>query len=186
MRLLIVNGSPRMCGNSSKLVEVLIGILEEKGHQYYVVDEHSQYLTSCLHCGFCLDKKKCGIKDRVTFALDNFNEFDGVIIASPIYFFNLTPVALKVLTRLYSVDLKNKVFGLILSSGSNFRYGGADLIMEQFKRIDEYCGSTTATPYNKVTFDKILEATESDRMGIKLLVKEMEGLCNEIKAETSD
>jgi multimeric flavodoxin WrbA len=186
MKLLIVNGSPRFNSNSSRLADELTGIMQERGHQYWVVDELSQSLTSCLHCGGCFNKKKCGIKDRVTFALDNFDEFDGVVFVSPIYFYNLTPIALKVLTRLYSIDLENKVFGLILSSGSNFRYGGADLIIEQFKRIDEYCGSTTVTPYNKVTFDKVLPINEADRAGIKLLVEEMEGLCNEAKNETSD
>jgi hypothetical protein len=37
-----------------------------------------------------------------------------------------------------------------------------------------------------VTFDKVLPVNEADRAGIKLLVEEMEGLCNEAKNETSD
>jgi multimeric flavodoxin WrbA len=186
MRVLIVNGSPRFDGNSSRLADELTEILTARGHYYDIVDELSKSIEACMHCGVCSDGvHRCPVNDRLRPVLGVFIGYDAIVFCSPIHFFSLSPTSLKVLTRLYSVNLESKVFGLILSSGSNFRYGGADLIIEQFKRIDEYCGSITVTPYNKVTYDKILEITEVDRIGIELLVSEMEDICNEVKIKTS-
>ena len=87
--------------------------------------------------------------------------------------FSLNSELQKVLERLIGCDLRNKVLGLMLTSGSNFRYGGADLIIEQFKRIDEYCGSITIEPFNKVTYDKITSLNKCDILGIKKFIEDL-------------
>jgi len=129
-------------------------------------------INKCIGCRYCISKKICIHNDLlVDYLKDTF--YDAFIFAGPIYFFSLNSELQKALERLMSYDLKNKVLGLILTSGSNFRYGGADLIIEQFKRIDEYCGSVTIEPFNKVTYDRLTSLNECDVLGIKKFIGDL-------------
>lgn len=171
MRFLLIDGSTR-AGNTRRLMEFTICNLLEK-HEVRVVHD-SDCAKCCDGCRSCSITGKCKIGDRLTEVLKE--GFDAILLFSPMYFFSLSPICMKVLSRLYSVELEGKVIGLVVCSGSNFRYGGVDIVIEQFKRLDEYCGCITATPYNKVTFDTITEVSNLDRAGIEKLISDMEWL----------
>jgi multimeric flavodoxin WrbA len=170
----VYNGSPRKKGNCYALEKEVLSALTERGHTFEVQHWDSKVLP-CLNCNRCTkDRTGCQLKDTLFLSFSKSEQWDGIIILSPIYFFGLSAETKVFLDRLYSLDLTGKIVGLVLCSGSQFRYCGADLIEEQFERIDEYCGSTTVTPYNKVTFDEVTPVNEVDKLGLQNLLNRME------------
>lgn len=170
MNLLLFNGSPRAKGNTSKLSKAFEELAVERGHRVSVVQD----MKSCIHCSKCNDGSPCCLKDSFENQGIDTREIDAIILASPIYFFSLAPKSLAFLSRLYACDLEDKIFGLILVSGSDFEAGGTDLIVNQFNHIDDYCGTTTVSPYHKVTFDKVWDVSDLDREGMTQLLSRIE------------
>lgn len=170
MNILLFSGSNRANGNTSKLSKAFLDIAEERGHTVYILND----LGSCIHCSACTKGLKCPLKDNFEDAGIPIESINAIVIGSPIYFFSISPKALSFLSRLYPYTLDRIVFGLILASGSDFSDSGVDNVVEQFKSIDLYCGSTTVYPYHKVTYDKIWEISELDKEGLKQLLTRIE------------
>ncbi len=94
MKVLLVNGSPRSEGNTSKLIKLAAETLESEGIETEIVQVGGTMIRGCLSCYRCVELKdrKCSTKN------DNFNaifnkmlEADGMILASPTYFADITP-----------------------------------------------------------------------------------------------
>lgn len=170
MNILIFNGSPRRKGNSSKLLNKFSDIATDSGHKVYEVSN----IHPCTHCSKCYDTGICTLKDSFESLGIQIPEVDAVVIASPLHYFSMTPKALSFLTRLYPYSLNKMTFGLILSSGSDFEDSGVSIVIDQFKSIDNYCGSFTVYPYHKVTYDKIWDVSELDIEGLKKLLYRLE------------
>ena len=170
MNLLVFNGSPRRKGNTFNLTQEFTKIASNSGHLVYSLDT----MNPCVHCSGCSNTGICSLKDSLESKDISFKDIDAIVIASPIHFFSLTPKALSFLTRLYPYSLEKKVFGLILSSGSDFEDSGVSIVTDQFKSIDNYCGSLTVYPYHKVTYDKIWGVSELDSEGLRQLLTRVE------------
>lgn len=96
MSTLIFNGSPRKNGDTVSLLNILCGQLEG----FETVNAYSGEISPCIDCRYCWYKEGCAVKDgwqRVDVLL---RECDSVLIASPIYFSELTGPLLSVFSRL--------------------------------------------------------------------------------------
>ena len=65
MRVLIINGSPRTKGNSSKLVEEMTKIFEKENVEVDSYQIGSKAIRGCIACGYCYEHKECVFKDDV-------------------------------------------------------------------------------------------------------------------------
>ncbi|MDR2614985.1 MAG: flavodoxin family protein [Oscillospiraceae bacterium] len=95
MKTLVINGSPRRAGDIAALVETLKSGLRGE------VSELSVYrakLSPCVDCRFCHTHPRCAIDDdmREVYA----DDYDGIIIASPVYYGSLTPPVMAMASRL--------------------------------------------------------------------------------------
>ncbi|MDR0446814.1 MAG: flavodoxin family protein [Oscillospiraceae bacterium] len=95
MKTLIINGSPRQNGDTAALIKALRpGLMGE-------ISELSTYrarLTPCVDCRFCRASPGCAIDDdmRTIYA----DDYDRVVIASPVYYGSLTPPVIALASRL--------------------------------------------------------------------------------------
>ena len=128
-------------------------------------------VSGCVGCKRCTDGSHCAISDAF-----QIPSTAPIFLVSPVYFFGLPAQTKAFLDRLYSVSLIGRIIAPILTSGSQFYEGGVDLIIQQFERIDAYCGSVTVSPYNKVTFDEVLPLTYQDTLAISDIVARVEVL----------
>lgn len=167
--LVITSATPN--SNTERLVEMFSSIVYKFRGEVFVLPTKN-ITHPCMGCKTCT---ACCVEDEFTEKVIRQGfKFDCVVFAGAVYFFDLNSNLRKALERFYCYDLTDVPLGLILTSGSNFRYGGVDLIINQFKRIDEYCGSKTVTPYNKVTFDERTPVNELDVLGLKKLYSDLE------------
>ncbi|MCL2142935.1 MAG: flavodoxin family protein [Methanomassiliicoccaceae archaeon] len=106
MNVTIFNGSPRKNGNTAALTSSLAVKLRAAGAN---VEEHFLYhmkIKGCMNCGACRSGSglnECSIKDDFIPLAEKFLSSDLVIIASPIYMWDLTSSANAFLERLHSL-----------------------------------------------------------------------------------
>lgn len=97
MKTLIFNGSPRKNGDTKSLLEIL---LQELPGEVKMVDTYQSGIKSCMDCRWCWKNSGCCIKDHMQEIYDYIQECDNILIASPIYFSELTGELLGVASRL--------------------------------------------------------------------------------------
>ncbi len=94
MKVVAFNGSPRKDGNTATLIRHVFAELEKEGIETETVQIGGKSIHGCIACGKCVENKdrKCVIdKDIVNYCIEKMFEADGIILASPTYFADLTP-----------------------------------------------------------------------------------------------
>jgi multimeric flavodoxin WrbA len=94
MKVVAFNGSPRKEGNTAALISHVLSELEKEGIETETVHVGGKSIHGCTACGKCFENKdrKCVIdKDIVNDCIEKMLEADGMILASPTYFADLTP-----------------------------------------------------------------------------------------------
>ncbi|AKB34905.1 iron-sulfur flavoprotein [Methanosarcina siciliae C2J] len=94
MKVVAFNGSPRKEGNTVTLIKHILAELEKEGIETEMVQIGGKSVHGCTACAKCYENKdkKCVIdKDIVNECIEKMLEADGIILASPTYFSDLTP-----------------------------------------------------------------------------------------------
>lgn len=95
MKTLIINGSPRPNGNTAAL------IAEFRRHMKGEIIELSAFrsdIAPCVDCRGCWETAKCVVKDEMQVIYDD--DFDNVVVASPVYYSTLPGAVLSLMSRL--------------------------------------------------------------------------------------
>lgn len=95
MKTLIINGSPRPGGNTAALIAHLRRHLEGE------VAELSAFrsdIAPCVDCRGCWETARCVVKDEMQVIYED--DFDNVVIASPVYYGTLPGSVLSMMSRL--------------------------------------------------------------------------------------
>ncbi len=126
-KTLILNGSPRAAGDTMSLVNLLTAGLEG---EYRLVNAYSADISPCVDCRYCWKKPGCAIKDGMQELYGYIEDCDSVVIASPVYFSELTGKLLGLVSRLQTyycakrfrheeVKIKEKRGAVILVGGGD-------------------------------------------------------------------
>lgn len=132
MKTLIFNGSPRKEGDTMALIEALTQDLEGT---YEIVYAYDSKVQPCVDCRYCWENKGCVIDDEMQAIYKSIETCDNIVIASPIYFSEVTGPLLTVMSRLQTYFCarhfrqekpiaKGKKGGIIL-------VGGGDGVMDR-------------------------------------------------------
>lgn len=101
MKVLILNGSPRVDGNTSMAVDEMVKVFESEGVETQVMQIGNQAIRGCIACGFCSKNGKCVFDDAVNEAARLFEEADGLVVASPVYYASANATLIACLDRLF-------------------------------------------------------------------------------------
>ncbi|MBU3176823.1 flavodoxin family protein [Clostridium estertheticum] len=96
MKTLIISGSPRKNGDSMTLVNEMIKYLDG---EVRIIETYNN-INPCVDCRYCWHNKGCSINDNMQEVYQLLNEVDNVVIASPLYFSELTGQFLSFASRL--------------------------------------------------------------------------------------
>ena len=141
MKTLILNGSPRVNGNTAALINEL------KRHLDGEVIELSAFrsnIAPCIDCRGCWTTARCVVRDDMEIIYGD--DFDNVVIASPVYFMTLPGQMLNMLSRMQPwhvaayflkqplVQQKKKA-AVILTAGGKGNAAGANHHLRAFFRM---------------------------------------------------
>ena len=139
MKVLIINGSPRKGGNTAIAVAEIAKILKQE--QIEVIDYQIgvKDIRGCTACNYCRLNGQCVFNDEVRELASIFEQVDGVVIASPVYFASANGSLISLLDRLFystSFDKSMKVGASVAVA----RRGGCSATFDQLNKYFTICG----------------------------------------------
>ncbi len=119
MKILAIVGSPRLKGSTNYLVDRALKEAKKLGAQVEKIIVSKYKVNPCLGHENCASFQSCQQKDDMDWILDRFREADGVILATPVYYYNVSAQMKAFIDRnyfLYKHDQKYraKVAGIII------------------------------------------------------------------------
>jgi multimeric flavodoxin WrbA len=118
MKIVGIGGSPRKNGNTDILLNEAISGTKRHDVNTEILYLRDFRISPCLGCFNCAEKGECAIKDDMTFIKNKMIEADGIIFATPVYFWSMSGQMKVFLDRTISLrfpflKLANKVGGII-------------------------------------------------------------------------
>ncbi|MBQ1535665.1 MAG: flavodoxin family protein [Ruminococcus sp.] len=133
MKVLIINASPRVNGNTSIAVKELVKTFEDQDVQTEVVQIGANAIRGCIACGKCSQLGKCVFDDAVNLIAPKFKEADGLVVATPVYYASANATLIACLDRLFystSFDKTMKVGASIAVA----RRGGCSATFDELNK----------------------------------------------------
>jgi len=141
MKILVLNGSPRVNGNTSTLTKAFADGAISAGHEVTSFHVGSMKINGCMGCEYCHTKGEgtCIQKDEMQQLYPAMIEADLVVLASSVYYWSFSGQLQSVITRFYAPGkpAANK-YAMILSSGSPEVY---DAMISQYNSMLGYFGA---------------------------------------------
>ena len=101
MKVLMLNGSPRPNGNTALALAEMEKIFAQEGIETEIVQVGSQAVRGCVACSSCFKNGKCVFDDVVNELAVKFEEADGLVAASPVYYASANATLIAALDRLF-------------------------------------------------------------------------------------
>ena len=146
MKILILNGSPRLHGNTSyALSRIADGILNNTDHCVEIINVTKLKIGGCTACNACKENGgNCIMKDDSKCIIDKVYSSDAIIIGTPVYWWGMSSQMKAVVDKFYSKtaqfkEQKKKIAVVVIGTGAvtNKQY---ELIHEQFNCISSFLG----------------------------------------------
>ena len=101
MRVLIINGSPRVDGNTTIAIKEIENVFKANNIEFDTFQIGNKAIRGCVACGYCYKNHKCVFDDEVNKIAPYFEKADGVIVASPVYYASANGTLISFLDRLF-------------------------------------------------------------------------------------
>lgn len=134
MKVLILNGSPRINGNTSLAISEMTRIFEDNGIETEVVMLGNKNIRGCIACKKCKILGKCVFDDIVNELALKFEQADGMIVASPVYYASANATLIACLDRLFyssNFDKTMKIGASIVCA----RRGGCSAAFDELNKF---------------------------------------------------
>lgn len=169
MKILMINGSPREDGNTTVALAEMEKVFEKNGFEVETVRVGRLDIRGCLCCGYCYKNGKCAIDDIVNEVAAKFEECDGLVVGSPVYYAAANGTLVSFLDRLFyssSFDKTMKVGASVAVA----RRGGLSSTFDQLNKYFTISGMPLASSqyWNSVHGRKPGEAVE-DAEGLQTM-----------------
>ena len=101
MKVLVLNGSPHPHGCTATALDEVIRTLNAEGIETELMQIGREEIRGCSACHYCETHEGCVVDDKVNDAAKKFEEADGLLIGSPVYYGSPNGTILAFLDRLF-------------------------------------------------------------------------------------
>ena len=145
MYVLMINGSPHPNGNTFVALDEMRKVFEAEGVEVDLLNIGGQDIRGCTACRNCIKSGKCGFKDVVNDAADLFEDADGLVVGSPVYYASANATLIAFLDRLfYSTQPMNKSMK-VGDAVAAARRGGITATFDQLNKYFTIAGMPIAS-----------------------------------------
>lgn len=113
MKILLISGSPRAHGNTESLLNHAANFLEQQDCRVCKFYSSQSVVNHCHGCDSCEEQGYCSTDDDMNLLYDYYEECDGLIIGSPVYYRNVSGQLKTVFDRSYAVRKKNPLLNKV-------------------------------------------------------------------------
>lgn len=169
MKVLLINGSPNQKGCTNRALEEVKTTLNKEGVETELVWVGKQPIAGCIACRTCKKTNRCVFNDDlVNKLIERLDEFDGIIVGSPVYYSGPSGQICAFLDRLFFAggDFSGKVGAAVVSC----RRGGATA---SFDRLNKYFAISNmvqaSSQYWNMVHGNTPEEVEQDLEGLQTM-----------------
>ncbi|RKD33302.1 flavodoxin family protein [Lacrimispora algidixylanolytica] len=130
MNILIITGSPRRNGNTEIMADTFAESAKTAGHDVTIKNLSTLKVDPCLACQYCFTHDgTCIQQDDMNSILSDLAETDMLVLASPIYWFDVSAQTKAFVDRMYAFAKKGfriKSIAMLLNSGAPNVYDAAE------------------------------------------------------------
>ena len=102
MKVLVINGSPHVHGCTATALDEVIRTLNAEGIETELLQVGKEAIRGCTACHYCESGNGCVFKDDLlNEAAKKFEEADGLLVGSPVYYGSPNGTLLSFLDRLF-------------------------------------------------------------------------------------
>lgn len=144
MKVLLVNGSPHAEGNTWLALHEMEKVFEEEGIETELLFIGNRDIRGCIACRSCANTGRCVFDDAVNEAASKFQEADGLVVGSPVYYASANATLTAFLDRLFfstHFDKTMKVGAAVAAA----RRGGLTATFDQLNKYFTICGMPVAS-----------------------------------------
>ena len=134
MKALLINGSPHTNGCTFTALNIVAEELQKNGIETEIVHIGNKDIRGCIACGKCAELGRCVFNDMVNEVAPKFEQADGLVVGSPVYYAGPNGTLTNLLDRLFfstPFDKRMKVGAAVVSA----RRGGTTAA---FDRLNKY------------------------------------------------
>ena len=169
MKVLILNGSPRVGGNTTVAVEEMERIFRKEGVEVETVQVGARDIRGCIACGRCAETGRCVFDDIVNELAPKLEAADGLVVASPVYYASANATLVACLTRLFyssHFDKSMKVGASVVCA----RRGGCSATFDELNKYFTIAGMPVASGqyWNSIHGNNADEA-QQDLEGLQIM-----------------
>ena len=144
MKVLMLNGSPRANGNTAAALAEMAAIFAQEGIEVETVQVGHLPVRGCTGCGGCGKLNKCVHDDIVNELIAKFDEADGLVLGSPVYYASANSTLTAALDRLFFCARFPKTMK-VGASVAVARRGGCSATFDQLNKYFTISGMPVAS-----------------------------------------
>ncbi|MDE6168956.1 MAG: flavodoxin family protein [Acetatifactor sp.] len=144
MKVLLINGSPRVNGNTALALQEMEKVFVKEGIEAEIIQIGNRDIRGCIACGRCSEKGKCVFDDIVNEIAPKFQACDGLVVGSPVYYASANATLVAFLTRLFystPFDKTMKVGASVVAA----RRGGLSSTFDELNKFFTISGMPIAS-----------------------------------------
>lgn len=144
-KILLINGSPNEKGCTYTALEEIANHLEKLGVGSEILWLGKKPMQDCIACYKCQGTKKCVFDDLVNETAARWDEFDGMVVGSPVYYGGPNGRVTSFLDRFLFSAGNNRFAGKIAAAVVSCRRGGATAAFERLNMYFQMTNMVVAT-----------------------------------------
>ncbi len=144
MKVLLINGSPHPKGNTYLALHEMETVFAQEGIETELIHIGNQDIRGCIACRQCAKLGKCVFDDIVNETAPKFEEADGLVVGSPVYYASANATLIAFLDRLFfssHFDKSMKVGAAVAAA----RRGGLTATYDELNKFFGICGMPIAS-----------------------------------------
>ena len=144
MKALLICGSPNSAGCTYTALSEVEKTLNKNGVETEIYQIGKKPISGCLSCRSCFKTGRCAVNDCVNELADRLDEFDAIVIGSPVYYASANGTLTAMLDRLF-YSAGRKMAGKVGAAVVSCRRGGATAAFDQLNKYFGISNMVVAT-----------------------------------------
>ena len=168
MKVLLINGSPHKSGCTRRALSEVSAALNENGIETDIVWIGNGEIHGCIACKKCKETNRCVFDDCANELSEKMEEYDGLVVGSPVYYASANGSLFSLLDRLFGICpyLLHKPAAAVVSA----RRGGTSTALDS---INKYFSirqmPIVSSTYWNMVHGNTPEEVEQDKEGLNTM-----------------
>ena len=100
-KVILLNGSAHVSGCTAAALNEMIKVFSEEGIETELIQVGAKDIRGCISCNRCSEDGRCVFDDLVNEVAPKFEEADGLVVGSPVYYASPNGTIISFMDRLF-------------------------------------------------------------------------------------